>query len=322
MGRATMNRCRRIAQHVVKVMPVIMGAVTLVLMAVDQGTDINSSYQICNIPCRCFWHPLMAQCIPPTTQYSSDACLGDFGNWTQVEEYCDVGYDGYLAEKCENQESWNPKAFQYPSFCLSSIATIVVPSIVNSTYLLFSLWVGFPSVLRYLGKSDNSCFSSPFIKVTLLVLYILQLLPYTWLVMNFLINVKVWRTGGMEVLDETETRDKASKRSKLIFTILEDTPQLMLHCMFLITSVISSAHAFEPVFDMFGIGSILGVISSAASIALTLTLFNGISDYKAAFIQFLATSLAVGTRALVCASYAITLIRYSPLPWLLLLPPL
>ncbi|CAL4201682.1 unnamed protein product, partial [Meganyctiphanes norvegica] len=144
------------------------------------------------------------------------------------------------------------------------------------------------------------------------------------LLVNFIINLKAWRkVGGMEDLIEKGTREKTSGKSKLIFTILEDTPQLILHSMFIVNSVLGHDNpTFYAGIDMLHIGSYLGVISSAASIALTLTLFNMASSYKASFIQFSATFVSVGTRAMVCASYTTIVIYTSgPLTWALVLPP-
>ncbi|CAL4228491.1 unnamed protein product, partial [Meganyctiphanes norvegica] len=150
-----------------------------------------------------------------------------------------------------------------------------------------SLWVLYPSVLGYIGLSSDTFFYNTSIKITLLVLYILQMLPYAWLVMNFLINFKVWRIGTMDSLVEKETWENSSKKSKIMFTILEDIPQIMLHSIFISNSVIAhDDSAYYAGIDMLNIGSYLGVISSAASIALTLTLFKGLPNFKATAIQF------------------------------------
>ncbi|CAL4106801.1 unnamed protein product, partial [Meganyctiphanes norvegica] len=74
--------------------------------------------------------------------------------------------------------------------------------------------------------------------------------------------------------------------------------------------------------NMLNVVSYLGVTSSAASTALTLTLFRGLSTYKTAAVHFLTTFISVGTRASICASYATSVLDgFGPLIWTLVLPP-
>ncbi|CAL4121647.1 unnamed protein product, partial [Meganyctiphanes norvegica] len=236
-----------------------------------------------------------------------------------VEDYCNVAT---IESECNEMDSWTPKTYRHPLFCLTSVATILLPNIINSTYLLIRLWVLYPSVLRMIGLPEGKCIFGSFI-ITTMILYMLQILPYAWLAIIFLINLQAWWIGKLESGDEREAIDSTSKSSKLIFTILEDTPQLLLHSVFIMNSVISQDNPmFYAGINMMTIVSYLGVTSSAASIALTLTLFKGLPTYKAAAIQFFSTFISVGTRACICASYA-TLVTdgFGPLTWTLALPP-
>ncbi|CAL4059470.1 unnamed protein product [Meganyctiphanes norvegica] len=180
----------------------------------------------------------------------------------------------------------------------------------------------YPSLMRRMGLSDASCFFSSFFKITLLALYILQMIPCSWLAMNFFIIYKAWKIGVDEDVVEKESRNSMTKKSKIIFSLLEDTPQIILHSLFLSNSV--TAHD-NPVtyagIDMLNIGSFLGVASSAASIALTLTLFKSLPTYKGTVIQFITTFISVGTRATVCASYAVSVLNgFGPRTWPMVLP--
>ncbi|CAL4061568.1 unnamed protein product, partial [Meganyctiphanes norvegica] len=142
------------------------------------------------------------------------------------------------------------------------------------------------------------------------------------LAMNFFITLKVRWIGDIAGLLEENIRDKTSKRTKLIFIILEDAPQLILASMFIINSVITDDNAeFYVGIQMLHIWSLLGVWSSSASIALALTLSKRSSTCKPSFIQFATTVVSVGTRALVCASYAARVAGFLPLTWPLVLPP-
>ncbi|CAL4105557.1 unnamed protein product, partial [Meganyctiphanes norvegica] len=42
-------------KNVEKVCPIIIGVISLCLMILDQGTDTKTSYDICNIQCKCLW---------------------------------------------------------------------------------------------------------------------------------------------------------------------------------------------------------------------------------------------------------------------------
>ncbi|CAL4126345.1 unnamed protein product, partial [Meganyctiphanes norvegica] len=84
-SRSLMIKC----QPVVAAMPVVMGAVALVLMTVDQATDIISSYEICNVPCQCDWYDWHGSCNAPfSSSTEQEQCLEAFGNWTQAMNYC------------------------------------------------------------------------------------------------------------------------------------------------------------------------------------------------------------------------------------------
>ncbi|CAL4155870.1 unnamed protein product, partial [Meganyctiphanes norvegica] len=302
--KASMNYFQPIVKLVVSLIPVIMATVSLLLMIVDQGTDIKTSYEICNVQCQCIWitHSFgsndMCHLADPNDQCIQEAI--SFTGETVYKDYCQYARN---KSECNKRDKWRPKndgvlsskTYRHPLLCLTSIATILGTSIINSTYLFISLWVLYPSVLGYIGLSSDTFFYNTSIKITLLVLYILQMLPYAWLVMNFLINFKVWRIGTMDSLVEKETWENSSKKSKIIFTILEDIPQIMLHSIFISNSVIAHDNsAYYAGIDMLNIGSYLGVISSAASIALTLTLFKGLPNFKATAIQFSTTFIAVG----------------------------
>ncbi|CAL4070204.1 unnamed protein product [Meganyctiphanes norvegica] len=324
----TINQKKSSSEFNVYAIPALLGTLLLTIMVVDQGTDIVATYQICTTQCQCAWFPDEQRCDAPASMMAADDhCIDAFGNVDQLREYCGFNVN---QNDCNNYSSWRPSAYRHPGFCLTSIATIIVPSIINSTYLLFSMWVLYPSVLKYLGLSDSSWFFRLF-KITLLLLYILQLLPYTWLAMNLVIGLKAWEIGSTMI--GKETWDKTTNKWRLIFSILEDTPHLIIHSVFVMNSdlaittpprmmTMDNAGMFSGR-NMLYIGSYIGITSSAASIALTLTLFKGLSTYKSYFIQFFTTFVSIGVRAGVCASYAASIFEgFGPLTWPFVWPPL
>ncbi|CAL4121758.1 unnamed protein product [Meganyctiphanes norvegica] len=335
--KALLKHYQHIVPRIVKLIPVIIGVSALVLMLVDQGTDIVNSYQICNVQCSCVWVSWIEGCYGPMNAHpDKDPCFATYRHLTSsvqtetfhltagggisiVEDYCNVATN---ESECNEMESWTPKTYRHPLFCQTSIATILLPSIINSTYLLIRLWALYPSVLSMMGLPEGSyIFCS--LRYVPLILYILQILPYAWLAIIIWINLQAWWIGKPKSGDEREAIDSTSKRSKLIFTILEDTPQLLLHSFFIMNSVISQDNQmFYAGIDMLNVVSYLGVTSSAASIAITLTLFRGLSTYKTAAVHFLTTFISVGTRASICASYATSVLDgFGPLIWTLVLPP-
>ncbi|CAL4064369.1 unnamed protein product, partial [Meganyctiphanes norvegica] len=323
--KALVNWCQPILLRLVNLMPVIMAGLAFTLMVIDQVTDIVSSYEICTVPCKCVWHDFFSHCNAPNN-LNMPQCSVALGDLKQFRDHCNIAEN---ESECYKVELWTPKVLRHPLYCSSSVATILLPSIINSTYLLTSMWFLYPSLLRCMGLSDSSSFFSSCLKITLLVLYFLQILPYTWIVINFLIHLKSWKIGATEGLDEKEARENTSKKSKYIFSILEDTPQLLFHSMFLFNSAITHENSnFDAVYsvyadiDMLHIWSYLGVASSAASIALTLTLFKDLSNYKATVLQFVTTFISVGTRASLCATYATSVLNDSgPLTWPIVLLP-
>ncbi|CAL4105555.1 unnamed protein product, partial [Meganyctiphanes norvegica] len=155
-------------------------------------------------------------------------------------------------------------------------------------------------------------------RIILLVLYPLHMLPYTWLVINLAIVIKQYKSNPMKMID---TWDRASKRSKLIFTVFEDAPQLLLHSVFIINSAITQEHALvHQGIEMLNWLSFMSLASSAASIALTLTLYQDLSNLDI-FIQWTTSFLSIGTRALLCASYASSVVtQFSVQTWTIILP--
>ncbi|CAL4122139.1 unnamed protein product [Meganyctiphanes norvegica] len=317
---ALVSVCQPYYRFIVKLMPIIMGCVALSLMTLDQATDIATSYDICTVQCTCEWldrrrNRSICQ-IPGQFRDDNNQCLGAAKNRT---EYCNVAPN---RTECNELASWSPTTYRHPMFCFFSSISILLPSIINSTYLLISLWALYPSVLRYMGLHDATSSFDSFIRISLLALYILQMLPYAWLVMNIWINLKAWKIGSLEGSVEKE-RDLVSKKFKIIFSILEDTPQLILHSMFITNSVnAQNLTGFSFGINMLHTRSFLAVASSTASITLTLTLFKRIPTCKANAIQFLTTFISVGTRALICASYGSSILEINgPLNWPVVLPP-
>ncbi|CAL4164405.1 unnamed protein product, partial [Meganyctiphanes norvegica] len=115
------------------------------------------------------------------------------------------------------------------------------------------------------------------------------------LAMNLLIILQIRRIGALEALIEKDFRDKISKRTKLIFIILEDTPQLALTSMFIINSVLTDDNPeFFVGLEMLHTFSLLGVASSSASIALALTICKEPTTHEHVIIRFVTTFLSVG----------------------------
>ncbi|CAL4202334.1 unnamed protein product, partial [Meganyctiphanes norvegica] len=172
-----LNKWKHFFKGVANAMPVIMGPVLLILMVVDQFTDIASSYEICNVPCKCVLYNRWGTCsLPEKSRTEDNSCVTAKGNYSDALDYCSAASGSEF--ECNDLPSWIPTTPQHLAFCVSSIGTILVPSIINSTYFFIRLWYIYPSVLRYIGLSYDSRFFSLFIKSTLLALYILQLLPY------------------------------------------------------------------------------------------------------------------------------------------------
>ncbi|CAL4162518.1 unnamed protein product [Meganyctiphanes norvegica] len=176
--RASRKRCKQwrqpIKERIVECRPLILAALSLILMNVDQDTDVYTTYQICNVPCKCVWYS-RGNCQLATGSLAMDhPCVTAKGNHSTVWNYCRAAKS--LSE-CNDLPEWFPSTPRHLSFCLTSIGTILVPSIINSTYFLL---VFAPLLMKYIRESDASRLFSAFIKITLLVFYILQLLPYTW----------------------------------------------------------------------------------------------------------------------------------------------
>ncbi|CAL4121645.1 unnamed protein product, partial [Meganyctiphanes norvegica] len=146
-SKALLNTYQHIVSCIVKIIPVIIGGSALVLMLVDQGTDILNSYQICNVQCKCVWVSWIEGCYGPMNAHlSKDQCFATNGHLTNssqsesfnitagggisiVEDNCEVATN---ESECNEMDSWTPKTYRHPLFCLTSVATILLPNIINS----------------------------------------------------------------------------------------------------------------------------------------------------------------------------------------------
>ncbi|CAL4091600.1 unnamed protein product, partial [Meganyctiphanes norvegica] len=275
--------------------PILMGVVTFGLMVFDQTTDIFSTKQICTVQCNCVWKNKTNECEGPgDARRLGDECYAAFGNIDLIQDYC--GYADNNASVCKGLNHWRPENFRHPGFCIFSAATIILPNFINSVYLIFSLWVIRSSVSEFTGIPNKVG-----IRILFVALFIVQAFPHTWVILSFAIK---WHyiIRKKDIFEEYDTKWVIPEiRSKVIFNVLEDAPQLVFHSIFLVNSVITGE---RPLLDDGGATAYFGFISSTFSLALGLTLSKTYSCMKDRLIQFFTTFLSIGARALICASYA------------------
>ncbi|CAL4111524.1 unnamed protein product, partial [Meganyctiphanes norvegica] len=196
----------------------------------------------------------------------------------------DVFTDGLsTARVCHAQP--DVASVNFEPLCWVSGATILIPSIVNNFILLFYYW-------PYIGKRWPG----------LLALFTFQLLPYVRQVLEIRSKWHRWRTGG-----EAKPTDKTALVVKLMWAVLEDTPQFMIQATLLWREVTGREDGVINVHDPL---VYIGVATSGISISYGATMFladpSSITD---ALIKFFLTMITVGGRTLQCIWWGFQIIN-------------
>ncbi|CAL4147545.1 unnamed protein product [Meganyctiphanes norvegica] len=165
----------------VKIAPVIIGFIVFCLMIFDQGTDINSTRQICTVQCKCVWKNATKECEGPgDARRNGDECYAAFGNKDLIQNYCGSAKNKTACDGADGLLTWRPGNLRHPKYCGFSATTILLPNLVNSIYLLYSLWCIRSEVSDY-TRIPNNVLS----KIIFLIIFIAQLFPHTWVFMSF-----------------------------------------------------------------------------------------------------------------------------------------